>query len=31
MSLPIFLIGARGCGKTTVGEALSRALGYAFT
>ncbi len=30
MSLPIFLIGARGCGKTTVGEALSQALGYAF-
>lgn len=25
------LIGARGCGKTTVGEALSQALGYAFT
>lgn len=31
MSLPIFLIGARGCGKTTVGLALSQALGYAFT
>lgn len=30
MSLPIFLIGARGCGKTTVGEVLSQALGYAF-
>ncbi|MHA6310372.1 shikimate kinase AroL [Pantoea sp. USHLN298] len=30
MSLPIFLIGARGCGKTTVGKALSQALGYAF-
>lgn len=30
MSLPIYLIGARGCGKTTVGEALSCALGYAF-
>ncbi|TNL00487.1 shikimate kinase AroL [Kosakonia cowanii] len=28
MSLPIFLIGARGCGKNTVGKALS--LGYAF-
>ncbi len=25
-----FLIGARGCGKTTIGEALSHALGYAF-
>jgi len=30
MSLSIFLIGARGCGKTTIGEALSHALGYAF-
>lgn len=31
MSLPIYLIGARGCGKTTVGLALSQALGYAFS
>ncbi|WP_017347937.1 shikimate kinase AroL [Pantoea sp. A4] len=31
MSLPIFLVGARGCGKTTVGQALSQALGYAFS
>lgn len=30
MSLPLYLIGARGCGKTTVGKALSTALGYAF-
>lgn len=30
MSLPIYLIGARGCGKTTVGQALSEALGYTF-
>lgn len=30
MSSPLFLIGARGCGKTTVGEALAAALGYAF-
>lgn len=30
MSLPIYLIGARGCGKTTVGKALSQATGYAF-
>jgi len=30
MSLPIYLIGARGCGKTTVGEALAQALGYVF-
>lgn len=31
MSLPLFLIGARGCGKTTVGQALAQALGYAFS
>ena len=31
MSLPIYLIGARGCGKTTVGQALACALGYAFS
>ncbi|RWR00616.1 shikimate kinase [[Pantoea] beijingensis] len=31
MSLPIYLIGARGCGKTTIGFALSQALGYAFS
>lgn len=30
MALPIYLIGARGCGKTTVGLALAQALGYAF-
>ncbi|MBV4365992.1 shikimate kinase AroL [Erwinia sp. BNK-24-b] len=30
MSLPIYLIGARGCGKTTVGHALAQVLGYAF-
>lgn len=30
MSLPIYLIGARGCGKTTVGQTLAQALGYAF-
>ncbi|PLV61277.1 shikimate kinase, partial [Erwinia sp. B116] len=30
MSLPVYLIGARGCGKSTVGEALALALGYAF-
>ena len=30
MSLPIYLIGARGCGKTTVGHLLSKTLGYAF-
>lgn len=31
MSLPIYLIGARGCGKTTIGQALSQALSYAFS
>ncbi|WP_147195680.1 shikimate kinase AroL [Pantoea sp. MBD-2R] len=31
MPLPIYLIGARGCGKTTVGQALACALGYAFS
>lgn len=30
MSLPIYLIGARGCGKTTVGQALALTLGYDF-
>ena len=30
MSLPIYLIGARGCGKTTIGHLLSQTLGYAF-
>lgn len=27
---PIFLIGARGCGKTTVGQRLAAACNYAF-
>lgn len=30
MTQPIFLVGARGCGKTTVGVALARALGRDF-
>ncbi|MDI6427928.1 shikimate kinase AroL [Cronobacter dublinensis] len=30
MNQPIYLIGARGCGKTTTGEALARTLGYGF-
>lgn len=30
MTQPIFLVGARGCGKTTVGKALAKALEYAF-
>ncbi len=28
MTQPLFLVGARGCGKTTVGTALAQALGY---
>lgn len=30
MTQPIFMVGARGCGKTTVGQALAQALGYNF-
>lgn len=30
MAQPIFLVGARGCGKTTIGHALADALGYSF-
>lgn len=30
MTLPIFLVGARGCGKTTVGRALALAQGCQF-
>ncbi|WP_433646486.1 shikimate kinase AroL [Kosakonia pseudosacchari] len=30
MTLPIFLIGARGCGKSTVGRALALAQGCQF-
>ena len=30
MTQPIFMIGARGAGKTTVGKALAEALGYEF-
>ncbi|MHA0984215.1 shikimate kinase AroL [Kosakonia cowanii] len=30
MTLPIFLIGARGCGKTTVGRALALSQGFQF-
>ncbi|ARD62225.1 shikimate kinase II [Kosakonia radicincitans DSM 16656] len=30
MTLPIFLVGARGCGKTTVGQALALAQGCQF-
>ncbi|MBT0728063.1 shikimate kinase AroL [Rosenbergiella australiborealis] len=30
MSFPVYLIGARGCGKTTVGKLLARQLDYHF-
>ncbi|MBK4715808.1 MULTISPECIES: shikimate kinase AroL [Tenebrionibacter/Tenebrionicola group] len=30
MTQPLFLVGARGCGKTTTGKALSAALGLHF-
>lgn len=30
MTQPLFLVGARGCGKTTVGGELAQALGYRF-
>ena len=30
MSSPIYLIGARGCGKTTIGQALAQAMGFIF-
>lgn len=30
MSFPVYLIGARGCGKTTVGKLLAQQLGYLF-
>lgn len=30
MTLPIFLIGPRGCGKTTIGNALARLCQYRF-
>ena len=31
MTQPIFMVGARGAGKTTVGSALANALGYKFS
>ncbi|MEA9390760.1 shikimate kinase AroL [Acerihabitans sp. TG2] len=31
MTQPIFMVGARGCGKTTVGQLLALTLGYEFT
>lgn len=30
MIQPVFLVGARGCGKTTIGRALAEALDYSF-
>ncbi|MGL5698183.1 MAG: shikimate kinase AroL [Kluyvera sp.] len=30
MTQPIFLIGARGCGKTTIGQALTHACDFRF-
>ena len=30
MTQPIFLIGARGCGKTTIGQALTHACHFHF-
>ena len=30
MIQPVFLVGARGCGKTTIGRALAETLGYSF-
>lgn len=30
MSFPVFLIGARGCGKTTIGRMLAQRLKYRF-
>lgn len=30
MTQALFLVGARGCGKTTVGRLLARQLGYQF-
>lgn len=30
MTQTIFMVGARGAGKTTVGNALALALGYQF-
>lgn len=30
MTQPIFLIGSRACGKTTVGEGLAQATGFEF-
>lgn len=30
MIQPVFLVGARGCGKTTIGRVLAETLGYSF-
>ncbi|CAK9884080.1 MAG: Shikimate kinase 2 [Candidatus Erwinia impunctatus] len=31
MRSPLYLIGARGCGKTTIGRILAERLGYCFS
>lgn len=31
MTQPLFLVGPRGCGKTTVGQGLAASLGFQFT
>lgn len=31
MTQSIFMVGARGCGKTTVGRALAQVLGFGFS
>ncbi|WP_313082206.1 shikimate kinase AroL, partial [Atlantibacter sp.] len=30
MTQPLFLVGPRGCGKTTVGQGLAASLGFHF-
>lgn len=30
MTQPVFLVGPRGCGKTTVGQSLAASLGFQF-
>lgn len=31
MMQPLYLVGPRGCGKTTIGMALAQATGFRFT
>lgn len=30
MMQPLYLVGPRGCGKTTIGMALAQATGFRF-